>query len=869
MFTHVIYVCLNNFIKHIYNVGKQMKKICNLLYLVFCLKHSNFIKLMATFFCLCATYTADAQLVLNEMSQGQSGAKEYIELVVIGNRSCTDSTADIRNWVIDDNNGWLGAATGQGIAQGCMRFANTATWQHVPYGSIILVYNDGDKNTSITLPDDPTDANHDYVYIVPATSTQLEKNVSTPISPSAPNYVYPSTGFNAGGSWSTMGLANTGDGVIITSAANLATPYFSFGYGSINNSSAATVYKSTSGAQKCYYLNDNQYNVSSSWIVGASPANETPGNPNTSLNANWINSLHQFSSNSVPRDTTTLQGCTSVLFNGTTYTASAILTDTVRTVAGCDSVYHSVNIVIQGLTNISITASGPITFCSGDSVTLSAPVLTLANNALNFTATGKYVHPNDLPSFYNSFTFECWVNPTATIVLAPEATSGTQGTSGERYVLYPTWGGSNNSITGPGNPDAGAGLSVGTNGIAVYEHGASYLTPLLVWNNAVSGWTHIAVVYVNKQPSLYVNGVFVKTGLTSIKNRVYPSLGQWPGNQYNLSGGIGGGNYGYFNGQIDEFRLWNVSLSPSTISANYNKIIQPVQATNLYAYYRFDEGTGNIAADLSGNNLQSTLINNPAWVVPTSTPLSGYGSAYTYLWSPGNQTDSAITVHTTGTYTLTVTNSAGCSSTASQTVLDIVAIAQSRIVSGCNTVIYNGITYTTSSTVLDTTRSVNGCDSVITTINIRVNTGSSSNVTDSIYQGQSYTLPSGVVVTTAGNYESILMDINGCDSIIHTNLKVLAKPDCMITPPNVFTPNGDGINDIWKIYDGLSCVKKCGVKVYNRYGSLVYQSDNYQNDWRGTYLTKSCPDGTYYYLIEVTYSNVRTMLIKGNVSILR
>lgn len=835
---------------------------------VYILLNGSLLKFIIAFFCLGACYNADAQLVLNEMSQGPSGTKEYIEMVVIGNRTCTDSTADIRSWYIDDNNGWLGAATGQGIAQGCMRFANSANWQKVPYGSIILIYNDGDKNGSITLPDDPTDANHDYVYIVPASSAELERNGSTPSSPSSPNYVYPSTGFNPGGGWSAMGLANTGDAVIITSATNPASAYFSFGYGTINNSANATVYKSTAGAAKCYYLNDNQYNVASSWIVGSVPSNETPGAPNSTSNADWITSLHQFSASGVPRDTTTLTGCSSVVFNGNTYTSSIAITDTIRAVAGCDSVYHVTNIVIQSLAGITITPSGPTTFCSGDSVILAAPVVTLSNNALNFTGTGKYAHPDDLPSFYDNFSFECWVNPTATIVLAPESTSGTQGTSGERYALYPTWGGSNNSITGPANPDAGAGLSVGTNGIAVYEHGASYLTPLLVWTGSVSGWTHIAVVYNNKQPSLYINGVFVKTGLTSLKNRVYPSLGQWPGNQYNLSGGIGGGNYGYFNGQIDEFRLWDVALSATQISTNYNKIIQPLPATNLYAYYRFDEGNGTNVGDISGNGLDGTLVNNPAWVVPASTPITGYGSAYTYQWLPGGQTDSSITVFSTGTYSVTVTNAAGCSQTVSQTVQNIVAVPQSLNMSGCSSVSYNGITYTASSVIADTTRSVNGCDSVITTINIHVGETSSTSITDSIYAGETYTLPSGAMVTTEGDYETVLVNADGCDSVIHTKLYLLEKTTCQVTAPNAFTPNGDGINDFWKVYDG-SCLKRCAAKIYNRYGSLIYQSDNYQNDWRGTYGSKNCPDGTYYYVLEVTYPGGRKRILRGDVTIMR
>ncbi len=104
-------------------------------------------------------------LAVNEFSRGDAGAREYIELVVAGNRTCAgDSCLDIRGWIIDDINGWCGAGAGQGIATGHMRFSNDPNWSCVPYGSIILLYNSGDVNTSIALANDPTDANNDNVY---------------------------------------------------------------------------------------------------------------------------------------------------------------------------------------------------------------------------------------------------------------------------------------------------------------------------------------------------------------------------------------------------------------------------------------------------------------------------------------------------------------------------------------------------------------------------------------------------------------------------------------------------------------------------------------------------------------------------------
>lgn len=71
--------------------------------------------------------------------------------------------------------------------------------------------------------------------------------------------------------------------------------------------------------------------------------------------------------------------------------------------------------------------------------------------------------------------------------------------------------------------------------------------------------------------------------------------------------------------------------------------------------------------------------------------------------------------------------------------------------------------------------------------------------------------------------------------------QVTVHSGCVIWVPNVITPNGDGHNDAWVI-GGLA---KSGsqVKVFNRWGNLVYESANYGNNWR----PRDIPDGTYFY----------------------
>ncbi|MCS6794942.1 MAG: Ig-like domain-containing protein, partial [Raineya sp.] len=71
--------------------------------------------------------------------------------------------------------------------------------------------------------------------------------------------------------------------------------------------------------------------------------------------------------------------------------------------------------------------------------------------------------------------------------------------------------------------------------------------------------------------------------------------------------------------------------------------------------------------------------------------------------------------------------------------------------------------------------------------------------------------------------------------------------------PEAFSPNGDGLYDTFRI-EGIAG-KKVSVKIYNRWGNLVYQSDNYRNDWNGTaniglHTGENLPDGTYYYVID-------------------
>ena len=216
---------------------------------------------------------------------------------------------------------------------------------------------------------------------------------------------------------------------------------------------------------------------------------------------------------------------------------------------------------------------------------------TVGTGALDFDGVNDVVSVNTsatIDSAVNNFTVSFWVNPRATHQIDAESTSGTGGTSGQKYA----WGPRNE----PGS-DAGAGISVGTNGVSVYEHAANYMPATLVYQGTITGWTHVTIVYQNKQPKLYVNGTLVRTGLTSPRAgvKVRPL-------------DIGGMVYGYFNGQMDDVRLYNGVLTAGEITALANT------PGRLVANWKLDEGSGTTASDSTGNGSTGTLQNGPTWV---------------------------------------------------------------------------------------------------------------------------------------------------------------------------------------------------------------------------------------------------------------
>ncbi len=83
---------------------------------------------------------------------------------------------------------------------------------------------------------------------------------------------------------------------------------------------------------------------------------------------------------------------------------------------------------------------------------------------------------------------------------------------------------------------------------------------------------------------------------------------------------------------------------------------------------------------------------------------------------------------------------------------------------------------------------------------------------------------------------------------------------------NTFTPNGDGINDVWTL-GGIQRFPNCQISVFDRWGQNIFKSTSYAKPWDGTYKGNYLPTAAYYYVIELNSLEVNIPPITGTISI--
>ncbi|HEY9170307.1 MAG TPA: gliding motility-associated C-terminal domain-containing protein, partial [Lutibacter sp.] len=292
--------------------------------------------------------------------------------------------------------------------------------------------------------------------------------------------------------------------------------------------------------------------------------------------------------------------------------------------------------------------------------------------------------------------------------------------------------------------------------------------------------------------------------------------------------------------------LWNTGATTATIE---------VTAPGEYSVVVLDSENGctatttttvvqNIrppAVSISGSteltcNVTSTLLNASGSTVE--------GTA-TYLWNTG-ATTASITVDQAGDYTVVVTDSDnGCSNAKTVSVTENYVPAE--ITGGSIALCIEDVN-------LDLTTLLT---SGFTSGGTWVDNMNSGGLTGNTFN------PS---IVNLGDYQFTYTEPGDCGRIITVMVNV--NDDCVVLAcstedmeiSKVVTPNGDGFNDKFEITGLEGCDFTFGVKIFNRWGKIVYQSDNYLNNWNGRHdgsgmqigSNSELPTGTYYYIVTVS-----------------
>ncbi|CAN0521734.1 unnamed protein product, partial [Scytosiphon promiscuus] len=122
-----------------------------------------------------------------------------------------------------------------------------------------------------------------------------------------------------------------------------------------------------------------------------------------------------------------------------------------------------------------------------------------------------------------------------------------------------------------------------------------------------------------------------------------------------------------------------------------------------------------------------------------------------------------------------------------------------------------------------------------------------------VYQWSNGSTKPSIKVSSEGTF-SVLVK-NTCMEEEFNFLVLEKECNCIITAPNVITPNGDGLNDDF-ILETPSVMARFNLNIYNRLGELVFQTDQAEEYWDGKLNGNELPSGVYFWEVDM-------MCIKG------
>jgi gliding motility-associated-like protein len=844
--------------------------------------------------------SAKAQnLIINEVSQGPSGSKEYVEFLVVPGTSpyqCSDYCLDLRGWIIDDNNGYFsgGGGSGLGIAAGAVRFSTNSFWSCVPVGTLILVYNDQDLNSALPPVDNSlTDGN--CTVVLPISSNLFEHQT---VSPTTSSGTYPTTGWSPGGLWGPISMANGGDSFQIYNATNLTMPVHGVSW--VNNSVNPIIFFSTTASNAVYYfanILDNNPSNQANWVAGtcSAPDNQTPGLPNNAANATYIQSLTNNCAGPLNATLSSTTEAGSCQCNGTA-TVSAT-----ESIPGYSYQWYdaSDNAINQNTASASNLCAGNYYCVVTSSINCTDTVLVTINST-SATITPTFTQIPPICSG-GSFTLPTTSTNSITGIWSPTINN----TSTTTYTFTPNSGQCASTTTM--TVVVSNGFSPTFNQVAAICEGGSFSLPTTSnegvtgsWSPAINNLQTTSYAFtpdpgqcaISSQMTITVSPLITPTftqlgpfcqGVTapSLSNSSLEGIiGVWGPPGIN-TGAVGTFNYVFVSnpGQCSNNQTMTITVNPSTVptfssygpfceDAVLAQVLLPETSNNGISgtwnpamlstatpginSYSFTPNPGQCASVYTMNVEVFTAPsieagNNITICAGSSVQLNASGGIQ-YSWTGGIQNGQSFQPTQSQVYFVTGSDANGCEATDS-VLVTLVPVPTAQFSSDIN------------SGIAPLTLNFTNTSSSATSYDWNFGDGNEISLADLSNVSNIFLNP--------GSYTVWLVATNGfCSDSISTLINVNEAGQPILIVPNVLTPNGDGTNDEWFI--STQNVSELEVIIVNRWGNEIIKIDDITGTWDGkTSQGDDVTDGTYFYKYQAKGLNGDELSGHGFITLIR
>jgi gliding motility-associated-like protein len=181
------------------------------------------------------------------------------------------------------------------------------------------------------------------------------------------------------------------------------------------------------------------------------------------------------------------------------------------------------------------------------------------------------------------------------------------------------------------------------------------------------------------------------------------------------------------------------------------------------------------------------------------------------------------------------------------------------------TYFFQGKNYGTAGRYTDTLRAANGCDSLVELQLIVWPAPPATAFAATVCPGETYFFQ-GKNYGAAGRYADTLRAANGCDSLVILELRLISKD---LYAPNAFSPNDDGLNDVFSVFGGEGVASVRLLRVWDRWGGLVFEGRDLPADGSAGWDGRGCQPGQYTWQYEARLSSGRPVVGAGTVLLVR